>query len=173
MMRRKSRRGATTIEMTLVGIPIIFILISVFEISRGMWNYHTLTYATKLGVRYATVHGADCSGEPFNNTCSVTIQNIVKNVIQPAAVGLDLDNTKLTFCTGFCSSGGGTTCSLSGSDCPGTTWPPANFNSAGQVIEIIGVTPFNSALAMFWPGSTPVSFSAVKFSAGSSDVIQY
>ena len=31
--------------MTLVGIPIIFTLICVFEISRGMWIYHTLAYA--------------------------------------------------------------------------------------------------------------------------------
>ena len=34
--------GQSLVEFTLVGIPLIFVLISVFEISRGMWMYHTL-----------------------------------------------------------------------------------------------------------------------------------
>ncbi len=57
---RKAERGSTVIEMTLVGIPIIFTLISVVEISRGMWMYHTLAYAAKNGVRLAVVHGRNC-----------------------------------------------------------------------------------------------------------------
>ena len=60
---RRRRRGATMLEMTLVGIPTIFILISIFEISRGIWMYETLAYAAKAGVRFASVHGADCVGK--------------------------------------------------------------------------------------------------------------
>ena len=46
---RRAQRGATTIEMTLVGIPIIFLLISTFEISRGMWMYNTAATAVREG----------------------------------------------------------------------------------------------------------------------------
>ena len=35
-MRRARSRGNTMVEFTLVGIPIMFALISVFEISRAM-----------------------------------------------------------------------------------------------------------------------------------------
>ena len=60
MIRESKRRGQALVEFTFVGIPMIFILISVFEMSRGMWIYHTLTYAVKEGTRVAMVHGQDC-----------------------------------------------------------------------------------------------------------------
>ena len=41
-MTRNRLRGSATIEMALVGIPIIFTLSSRFEMARGMWIYHTL-----------------------------------------------------------------------------------------------------------------------------------
>src|SRR5215831_11346653 len=44
-MRRQFQRGATTVEMTLVGIPLMFVLVSIFEMSRGMWVYHTVANA--------------------------------------------------------------------------------------------------------------------------------
>ena len=40
------------VEMTMVGIPLIFMLLAIFEMSRGMWMYHTLSYAVKNGVRF-------------------------------------------------------------------------------------------------------------------------
>jgi Flp pilus assembly protein TadG len=40
--RKRTRRGSSILEFVLVGIPIIFVLISLFEISRGMWTYHTM-----------------------------------------------------------------------------------------------------------------------------------
>jgi hypothetical protein len=39
-------RGASSLEFALVGIPILFVLISSFEM------YHTLAYAIKEGSRY-------------------------------------------------------------------------------------------------------------------------
>src|SRR5690242_13216787 len=49
--------GQSLVEFTFVGIPMIFVLIGTFEISRGMWMYHTLAHAVRDGVRYASVHG--------------------------------------------------------------------------------------------------------------------
>ena len=59
----KGRRGAVTLEFTLVGIPLLFTLISTVEMSRGMWMYQTQAYAISQGVRYLVVHGADCQLE--------------------------------------------------------------------------------------------------------------
>ena len=55
MMRRAkgNRKGVAMIEFTFVGIPMIFVLVSSFEMARGMWIYHTMAYAVKEGARYA------------------------------------------------------------------------------------------------------------------------
>ncbi len=73
-LKNRKRLGQALAEFTFVGIPIIFILISVFEVSRGMWMYHTLAYAVKNGTRYASVHGINCVGTSFNaNSCAVSM----------------------------------------------------------------------------------------------------
>lgn len=68
MFSRGGRRGGNAmIEFVLVGIPLIFVLISIFEMARGMWLYHTLAYSVKEGVRYTIVHGQNCATAP--NSC--------------------------------------------------------------------------------------------------------
>jgi hypothetical protein len=181
-MKKYLQRGAATVEMTLVGIPIIFTLISIFEISRGMWNYHTLAYAVKEGVRFAIVHGKDCGTVgPIVNTCTKTAAQVA-DVIRNAGVGLDPSATTVKFFSGIAGGGALTldaTCTLAGTQVGvGTScasqWPPEGSNGAGtNVVEIDVITPFYSALAMFWPGSSPVSFAVVNFGASSSEVIQF
>src|SRR5579871_5563504 len=94
---RLKRSGQSLIEFTLVGIPLIFVLISVFEISRGMWIYHTLAYSVKNGVRYASVHGINCVGSATNsklqnpNNCTVNmgpadVPGTIAYVIRQSAV---------------------------------------------------------------------------------------
>ena len=165
--RRAFGRGQSLLEFTLVGIPLMFILISIFEISRGMWMYHTLAHATKVGVRYAIVHGQNCVA-PAANTCGVTIGNIAQQ-IKDAGVGLDEATTTLT----FYSAGGNTTCALSA--CLGniSPWPPAGGNAPTQVITIEAITPFKSAIALFWPGSSPVTIGRVDLPARSSDRVVF
>ena len=74
------------IEFTLVGIPMIFLLISIFEISRAMWNYHTLAFAIREATRYAAVHGSGCSTDP-HNSCQATVAQVAQR-IQDAGIGL-------------------------------------------------------------------------------------
>ena len=74
-MTRKIRldeKGSTMLEFTLVAIPLIFVLISTFEIARGMWIYGTVANAVKEGTRFAIVKGADCATAP--NACSAKIE---------------------------------------------------------------------------------------------------
>src|SRR5438874_911896 len=83
---RCSSKGGTLIEFMFVGIPIMFVLISIFEMSRAMWTYHTLAFAIKEGTRFAIVHGGNCVTAP--NACAKTVADVA-TVISDAGVGLE------------------------------------------------------------------------------------
>lgn len=180
ILGRRARRGQAMVEFTFVGIPIIFTLLSVFEISRGMWNYHTLAHAVKSGVRYTVVHGHNCDPAvhpaPALNSCLVTVGNVA-TVIRDAGVGLDLNQTTLTFRT--LNPDGtvkGTVASCALAACQGNTtrWPPNDgSNQKGSLVRIDVQTVFRSAIAMLWPGSSPVSVTATNLGASSSDAMQF
>jgi Flp pilus assembly protein TadG len=169
MRRRRSGEygGSTLLEFTLIGIPMMFILLSTFEVARGMWLYHTLAYAVKNGTRYAIVHGSDCSTSP--NSCSVTLGQIAGQ-IGSTGIGLDPNVLNLTFTP---NTGAATTCLLK--DClkNSTTWPPSTANSPGMYVTISATYVFHSALAMFWPGSKATNFATTMFPASSKDIIQF
>jgi hypothetical protein len=170
--RRQESRGATMIEMVMVGIPMIFMLICIFEISRGMWVYTTEAFAAKEGVRYAIVHGVDCQPTAYNtNNCASKIGDVAWIVWQ-AGVGLDPATTQLIFTS---ADGTVTTCFLSACLSKTDWWPPQTLlgNAVGSTLRIDISTPFRSALGMFWPGSSPVPFSPVSFGASSTDYIQF
>ena len=167
MMRRRdrTRRGSAPLEYTLVGIPMMFALISVFEMARGMWLYHTLAYSVTEATRYASVHGADCAIGA--NTCTITIGDIA-TVIQTHATGLVAANLTVTLTP---AAGSATTDTLQNLLSSATVWPPATpagTNGVGQPITISASYPFESALAMFWPGTKAVSFSVISLPASST-----
>lgn len=188
-MTSRARRGATTIEMTLVGIPLIFMLISTFEISRGMWMYNTAATAVREGVRFASVHGVNCvqtSGVP--NQCDITANDIVRVIRAGAgngsthalnygptgagAAGLPEASTTVT----FTSASGSFNCKLDGTSTGSCAlqWPPTNDNAVKQIIQISVKVPFSSALSMFWPGAgKAVNFAVVNLWASSSDTMQF
>jgi TadE-like protein len=147
MRKRRSGRGNATIEFTLVGIPLVFVLISTIEMARGMWIYHTLAYAVKEGTRYAVARGQ-------NNPTPTTYQNVC-NAIAQAGTGLLPEDLTLTF-----TSLSGTSPPYLANNCPSTQWPPGNNagvidNQPGQTISIAGYYPFISAISIFWPGAGP------------------
>jgi Flp pilus assembly protein TadG len=169
--RRNRRRGNAVIEFTLLGIPLLCVVISTFEIARGMWNYHTLAFAVKEGVRYAAVHGQDCAIPP--NACTATISRISK-VIASAGIGIPADSLTLTFTD---ANGSATTCSLQ--DCvsayDSAMWPPTTANAPGQDLRISGSYRFSSAILMVWPGArrTVSPPGVINLSAASGESIQY
>jgi hypothetical protein len=174
----RSRAGQAMVEFTFVGIPLMFALISIFEISRGMWIYHTLAYSVKNGVRYASVHGINCVNSANNpNNCLVNIGpyntvGTIGYVISQAAVGLDPTKTELTFTD---ASGAQIKCTLS--LCTNQQWPPnggiGGVSDVGKPIQIDIRTPFISAIAMFWPGAAPLGFASGTLGASSQDYIQF
>lgn len=198
-MTRQQQRGATTIEMTFVGIPLIFILISIFEISRGMWMYNTASTAVREGLRFASVHGLNCVRNPPSvpNSCDVKANDIVTvirmglgNAILDSqgnsrdygptgagGAGLVPSTTIVTFtsktvtfnCPLDGTSGGEARCAQ--------TWPPTTplgENLVKNTISISIRTPFRSALAMFWPGAgRGMQFGTTNLWASSSDTVQF
>jgi hypothetical protein len=145
MRRRRNWRGNATIEFTLVGIPLIFVLISTIEMARGMWIYHTLAYAVKEGTRYAVARGQ-------NNPTPTTYRNVCNAIVQ-AGTGLLPEDLTLIF---HSATAPDVTSLANG--CPAGSWPPGDNrsvidNQPGQSISITGFYPFVSAISMFWPGA--------------------
>ena len=168
MKKSRARAGSTLVEFTLVGIPLIFVLISTFEMARGMWNYQTLAYAVRAGSRYAAVHGAGCSGS--GNTCGVAVSDVA-NAISSAAVGLPAANFNIVLSSATAAS---VTCApLSSCSSNATVWPPAADNAPGLDIRISGTYVFKSALAMLWPGGGKASFGTFTFVAYTRQPIQF
>jgi Flp pilus assembly protein TadG len=169
MTRLQGRKhGSTFLEFVLVGIPMIFVLISIFEMARGMWIYHTLAYAVKEGTRYAVVHGKGCSNGI--NTCSITVAQIASR-IKTSGIGLLPENLSITM-SGVNST---VTCSTANT-CPNAAavWPPSGSNAPGQPITITVVYPFRSAISMFWPGAgAGRTFGVFNLPASSREIIQF
>jgi len=164
---RRKRRGSAMVEFVLAGIPVIFILISIFELSRGMWTYHTMAYAVREGVRYAAVHGKGCASP---NTCQVTIGQIT-TVIKAAGAGLPPSTTVVTFTP---ASGSASSATMTSQMTSTTVWPPSAANAPGQNIKIKVTYPFRTFLAVFWTGAGGVNDSGVfNLGASSSAPIQF
>jgi hypothetical protein len=160
MRKRGNWRGNVTLEFTLVGIPLVFVMISTIEMARGMWIYHTLAYSIKEGTRYAIGRGQ-------NSPTRATYQSVCNAIVQ-AGAGLLPENLSLVFGsdfngTVFVHSDGpfiADTCTPTGHSAS-DVWPPGDNlsvidNQPGQTISITGYYPFVSMIAMFWPGSGQV-----------------
>jgi Flp pilus assembly protein TadG len=163
---RRKRSGNATIEFVLVGIPLMFVLISTCEMARGMWIYHTLAYAVKEGARYTVTRGQ-------NSPNKIKLSVICTYIVQQGT-GLIDKNLNLTFTSASGPLGPyAADCSVSG--CSGNSqWPPDVDNQPGQTITITATYPFQSAIAMFWPGKTKgMSFAAMNFPTQAAEVMQF
>ncbi len=95
MTARRQRRsgGNSLLEFTLVGIPLIFVLMSTFQMASAMWLYHTLAFAAKEGTRYAIVHGVNCSKN--GNTYCIMVPDVA-TAINNSATGLNPEQMTVT-----------------------------------------------------------------------------
>jgi len=144
--RKNGRKGSTILEFVLVGIPIIFVFICIFEMSRGMWNYHSIAFGVREGTRYAAMHGVDCASP---HTCQVSIGTIT-GVIRANATGIDPGTVTLTFTP---SSGSATSDTMTNLASSSTIFPPTSANAQGQTVTISASYAFRSILAVFWVGA--------------------
>ena len=103
---RKSRSGNTLIEFSLLGIPIVFITMTIVSVSIAMWQFHCLAYASEASAAYASVHGATCAQN--GNSCSITIGNMATYF---ASQAIALPQSQVT--VKFKDGSGTTTCNPS------------------------------------------------------------
>jgi Flp pilus assembly protein TadG len=164
MRRRNPESGNHTIEFTLVGLPLTFLLFSIANMSFSMLTLHTLQEAVEQGTRYVSTRGSTCSAG--TNGCSVTVQQIASVVSQQAAgipagqmslylipnsgVGNKISCNPVKICLASCSDG-----------CSGnrtTVWPPAtnNDNTPGNNIALQADATVTGPMFMFWQGSTRI-----------------
>jgi Flp pilus assembly protein TadG len=165
MRHAKRRRGNAIIEFTLVAIPLIFVQISLVEMCRGMWDYHSLAQAVKGATRAAATRGTGCAG----TACAMTVGQIAAT-ISAYAVGMPASALNVT----LTSSAGTVTCNPL-STCTGssTVWPPAGGNAVGSDIIVSASYNFTSMLMMFVPGNNGMQFSGVTFMAKSRQVLLF
>jgi hypothetical protein len=180
-MRKRRNAGSALIEFTVVGIPMIFVLLSTFEIARGMWIYETLSYAVREGTRFAIVHGQGCANA--SPACAVTTGAIVQR-IRDAGVGLmpvEAGDLVITLASSTrpgirCVpdvTGTAANCTDSGcfpSGCGGTV---DIGGMAGMPVTITATYSFRSAIAMFWPGTNPIVYGTVPMIASSRELVQF
>ncbi|MFB3829048.1 MAG: TadE family protein [Bryobacteraceae bacterium] len=166
-MKHARQSGSTLLEFTLVGIPMMFVLISTFEVSRLAWNYHTLTAAVAEATRYAIVHGKNCGRAP--NNCTITVGDVARR-LHAKGVGLAPQDMTVT----LVSNAGSITCRLDQCLGNGNMWPPATANEPGMEIRISASHDILSMIAMNWPGGGSVKpFGLLQLRASSREAIQY
>lgn len=167
----QSRRGTATVEMTLVGIPLIFVLISTMEMARGMWIYHTLAYGLKEGTRFAIVHGQNCDAAVIpGNSCLKTVANVA-TVIQNASIGLDPGQLQVRMQSLTDDTGMVTLTTLLSNT---SRFPSGAGASMQSPLTFTAQYPFQSAIAMFWPGAGKgMNFTTVTFPASTQEKIQF
>lgn len=168
-------RGSAIVEFTLIGIGLIFVLISIFEMARGMWVYHTLAHVSKEATRFLIVHGKECQ---TRGSCQAeaTLQALAGR-IQYHGVGLlpeqlEVQVYRVVGATEIQVVGsGGSYRSLSSLASDVAIWDTTVQN--GDAVHVVLRYPFRSALAMFWPGAKPVNFTLVTLGAHSWDTVQF
>jgi Flp pilus assembly protein TadG len=165
---RRRDSGNVGIEFTLIGIPMIFVLISTMEIARGMWAYNALGHCVREGVRAATRAGENCSAD--TNDCSLTVAEMVGN-IRNAALAFPPDDLNVT----LTSAAGSRACAPVAACLEDSTmWPPAGGNGVGSEVTISATYLFRSALAMYWPGQAATQpFGSYRLEATSTGRIQF
>lgn len=159
-----------TLEFTLAGLAMIMLLISIFALAVGMWNYHTLAYMVHEGTRYVASRGVGCTRG--GSTCSLTVGNIT-NQLATLGIGIPDDQVTVTLTT---DSGVNTTCSpLNTCFASTAVWPPAanSDNAVGKWITISAQYRYTSALLFFWPGQSSMSFGQVWLPASSTQTILF
>ena len=145
--RSRTRSGQALIEFSLIGIPMIFVTISIVDVSIDMWQYQSLAYAAEMTARYVSVHGATCSQN--GNSCTITVGNVA-TFFTSQGMALNAASVNVTLTDGS----GSTACDpLNTCNSSTTQFPNASYNSVGSDITISATYTLKNPIAMFFPPS--------------------
>jgi Flp pilus assembly protein TadG len=166
MRKRHSNEkgGSTLIEFVFVGVPLIFLLVSILAMGQVMWNYHSVNYAINSAARYVIVRGKNCG------SCA-TVSGIA-NYIKSQGIGLSDSSFNVTLTS---ASGSAVTCNpLNTCYSNNSAWPSPPDNAPGSDVSISGKYTAKTPLSMFWPhAGKPQGFGGIYLVASSKQIIQY
>lgn len=166
--RNCRRRGNALIEFTLLGIPMIFILVSIVSVSVDMWEYQNLAWATDQTARYATMHGATCGQN--GNSCTANVGTMANYFIS-AASALNSGSVAVSFTDG---SGVATACNpVNSCTANSTQFPGASYNSVGSDIKVTATYNLSNPIALFWPSGGSVAARSFTVGATSRQRIEF
>jgi Flp pilus assembly protein TadG len=80
-MRKHGQRGGALLEFAIVAPFMFMIFFAAIEFGWVMYLYHSVDYGARLGSRYASVRGANCTNA---SVCPVTAALITTYVQQTA-----------------------------------------------------------------------------------------
>lgn len=163
---RLGTRGNANVEFALCAIFMVFLLISIFDMARGLWIQHTLTEAVRDAARFAIVRGAGyvyppdggpLAGQPLPGG---TLKDVRKVAIEEA-VGLVPSQMELIFDISgdsglvkrvTCNPADTLACTNGNLDDP---WPAV---SPGLEVAVTAHYPYNSMVVMYFPGGKGINF---------------
>ncbi|MCB1021138.1 MAG: pilus assembly protein [Acidobacteria bacterium] len=162
--RRNNRRGSSMVEFALVFLPLMALLLGVFEMGRAMWTYHSVSAAVKDATRYSSVRGASCAAE--SSGCAPSVAEVTGR-IRASSLGLEPSRFRLTL-----EAGSHTVSCDTMSQCLANSsyWPAWPNNSVGRTITVTGEYAFHTFLFSLWPGLNRTGFT---MRSRSSEIIQF
>jgi Flp pilus assembly protein TadG len=172
----KNRRGNVLLEFMLMGVPILFLTISVFEVSMMMWQYVSMDQTVQSTAQYISVHGYNCNLN--TNNCTITVGNIA-SYIEATSPGLDPSRLNITLYTASCVSNTCTntstvSCSpLNTCNSNSSTFPPLADNAVGNDIQVQASYRTYNPIVMFFPSKSTISTGDVTLGATSTQRIQF
>lgn len=164
---KNRQRGSMLLEFVLTGIPVIFLTISIFEVSMTMWLYHTMAETVQTAGRYIVTHGQSCTQN--GNSCSITVANIATSM---ESTGVGLDPSKLN--VSLIGAANTVTCNpLNTCTSSSTVFPEGSDGAAGNNIQVTASYPMANPFVMFWPGAASVSSGNITLAANSIQRIMF
>jgi hypothetical protein len=162
-----------------VGIGLVFVLISIFEMARGMWVYHSLAHVAKETARYLVVHGQECQNDVTCRNEAVLSAVAAKITAEGGGLIPTLLEVKVyvkgeTVGTGGTQVVGSSDNYVLVSSLAGNTAAWYTFAKPPNSVVVSFRYPFRSAIAMLWPGSAQkVQFGEFLLGASSWDTMEF
>jgi len=160
----QARRGSMMVEFVIVAIPLLFVIVSLWWMCLGMWQYHTVVEAANYTARIASVHGAGCAGQ----TCATTVASIAQ-MFAARAIGIPASQLNVT----LTSSALTVTCNpLTTCYSNSSSWPSLAANTALTTqISIVARFTFSSGLATGLGHSA--SLPTITLAANATEPVEY
>ena len=92
--RKQQRRGATMIEMAIVGPVVFLFVIGLIVAALGVFRLHQVGRLAHEGARWASIHGSEW--ERATGHSPVTAQDVFQQAMLPLSQGLSPDRLEHT-----------------------------------------------------------------------------